>query len=160
MKKIISYFLIYIIYLSFAGCANTIHYPDNVPKKELAFLDTMSTNDAYVTITNINGEYPGDAWNGSEGDHYVRYGKTHIRVTYYERHIPNYTAYLSLSFNTLPGHTYKISSTVDAEEDEVTIKVTDKGKIMTKKTATLTIPTVQPNNDVDISFIMQSVGVL
>ena len=139
MKKIISFFIISTLSLVLGGCVNTVHYPDNaVEKDKLAFLDTISKGDDHITILRINGKASGDWWNGPVGDHYVKYGKIQIKVQYHNN-TENYVAYTSLTFNTVAGKTYKVSSSVDYDEDEVTISVTENGKVLTKKTVSLII---------------------
>ncbi|MBN2815235.1 MAG: hypothetical protein JXQ67_01025 [Campylobacterales bacterium] len=136
MKKYISYSLILILSLSLLGCAKPIHYHDKAPKDELAFLETISENDDQIKIFKINGEKTENSWRGGAADYYVKYGKITIGIKY--RNDSEYaTASTSLTFSTLPNKTYKISSDLDIDSDNVTIKVTQDSNLLTEKTVEL-----------------------
>lgn len=138
MKKLISI----TIFILLTGCANTIHYHDEVPQNQLSFLETVSKNDSHITILRINSKKAGNGWSGSAGDYYVKYGDMNIFVQYHNNE--NLTiAQTSLSFKTLPQRTYKIFSTTNGAD--VTFSVTENGNLLTTKTVKLRSQNVHMN---------------
>lgn len=131
MRELVSIFGTMVFVFLFVGCgASTIHFHDKAPKNQLAFLDTMHENDNHVTILKINGKKAGNKWDGSVGDHYVKYGKMTIFVQHHNNSYKTIGA-TELTFSTKPMKTYHISSYV--KDAYIVFNVIENGKIITTK---------------------------